>query len=165
MKDHSGSSRQAIQKYIKSEFDNDNSSAFKRALKQGIADGILVQIGQSFKINGENYEEPIEDKLQIKDVIIGGGLEAEDGSAVTVSYVGKLNETGKQFDSATTFSFVLGAGEVIKGWDQGVKGMRVGGKRTLLVPPKLGYGKKGAPPDIPSNAALNFTVTLKDIQR
>ena len=66
--------------------------------------------------------------------------------------------------SASKFTFTIDAGEVIKGWDQGVKGMRVGGKRTLVCPPTLGYGKRGSPPEIPGDATLHFTVTLIAVQ-
>ena len=90
------------------------------------------------------------------------GRGRQDGSRVTVSYRGTL-VSGHQFDAAKSFSFVLGAGEVIKGWDRGIRGMRVGGTRKLACPPKLGYGAKGCAPDIPPNATLHFTVTLKAV--
>lgn len=98
---------------------------------------------------------------------VGSGAAAEAGDDVEVAYVGKLHAApalGPQFDAAKSFAFTLGAGDVIKGWDAGVAGMRVGGVRTLVVPPKLGYGKKGSGPDIPSGATLHFKVTLKAIQ-
>ena len=69
------------------------------------------------------------------------------------------------FDSAKKFVFALGEGDVIKGWDRGVKGMKVGGKRKLLIPPELGYGKRGAPPEIPGNAVLKFTVKLLKVEK
>ena len=94
---------------------------------------------------------------------------------VTVHYTGWLydetagNKHGSQFDSSRDhgepFSFVLGAGNVITGWDQGVAGMRVGGKRTLLIPAALGYGARGAGDDIPPNASLVFDVELLDVQK
>ena len=68
------------------------------------------------------------------------------------------------FDSSNNFTFVLGAGDVIKGWDQGIINMKVGSKRKLIVPSKLGYGKRGCKPDIPSNSILNFIITLKKIE-
>jgi FKBP-type peptidyl-prolyl cis-trans isomerase len=77
-----------------------------------------------------------------------------------MSYAGTLKEDGSKFDSAKKFSFTIGAGEVIKGWDVGVKGMQVGGRRQLTVPPKLGYGKRGSPPEIPGDAALVFDIKL-----
>ena len=81
-------------------------------------------------------------------------------------YVGRLTN-GKQFDANMTgkpFSFKLGKGEVIAGWDEGIKGMQVGGQRRLTCPPKLAYGKAGAPPDIPSNSTLVFDVKLLEIK-
>lgn len=106
-------------------------------------------------------------ELQIKDVKIGTGKEAKDGNAVTVHYTGTL-QNGKKFDSSKDrnqpFTFQLGRGEVIKGWDRGVKGMKVGGVRKLVIPPTLGYGANGAPPVIPANAVLNFDVELLKVE-
>lgn len=101
-----------------------------------------------------------------KDVVVGKGLEAKADDYVTVEYTGKLTN-GKQFDSSvgrTPFSFILGGGQVIKGWDQGVAGMKVGGKRHLSIPPSLGYGAQDMG-DIPPNSRLEFDVELKKIQR
>jgi peptidylprolyl isomerase len=107
-------------------------------------------------------------KLVIKDLKKGTGKEATDGSTVSVQYVGVLYDGGKQFDASwdrgQPFSFPLGAGQVIPGWDQGVKGMKVGGRRELIIPPDLGYGAQGAGADIPPNAALIFVVDLLDVQ-
>jgi FK506-binding protein 2 len=128
-----------------------------------------------------------EDRLQIEDVVVvvnssskakgggGGGaagkektntetssLKAERGDTVTVKYVGTLDD-GTQFDAAKSFSFMLGAGDVIKGWDQGLLGMTIGAKRKLVVPSKLAYGKRGSSPDIPPNATLHFEITMKKI--
>jgi len=163
LKDHKGSSRQAIAKYLKSELATDNAAALKKALKKGVADKKLIQTGQSFTIPGETYEVPESERLVIDDVTVGDGAEATYGSDVTVSYVGKL-DSGYTFDSAKTFTFTLGAKDVIKGWDQGVEGMKVGGSRKLTVPPALGYGQKGCSPDIPSGATLHFVVGLKAVE-
>jgi FKBP-type peptidyl-prolyl cis-trans isomerase len=106
-------------------------------------------------------------KLKITDTKVGHGDAAQVGDYLTMDYTGTLMN-GKKFDSSigkAPFSFVLGAGQVIKGWDQGIKGMRVGGKRTLVIPSSLGYGEAGAGPDIPPNATLKFTVELKKITR
>lgn len=92
-----------------------------------------------------------------------GGTLAERGDEVDMSYVGTLASDGSQFDAAKSFKFTLGAGEVIKGWDQGVAGMREGERRRLTVPPKLGYGKRGSPPEIPGDATLVFVVELRRI--
>ncbi|OEU14848.1 peptidyl-prolyl cis-trans isomerase, partial [Fragilariopsis cylindrus CCMP1102] len=86
------------------------------------------------------------------------------GDTVTVAYKGTLNSNGYLFDSAKNFTFVLGAGDVIKGWDQGIQNMKVGHKRKLIVPSQLGYGKRGCKPDIPPNSILNFIITLKKIE-
>ena len=162
LKDHKGSSRPAIAKYLKAELATDNPTALRAALKKGVEQRRLTQSGQSFRVAGEAYEEPADERLTVEEVKVGGGVEATDGSRVTVSYRGTL-VSGHQFDAAKSFSFVLGTGEVIKGWDRGIRGMRVGGTRKLACPPKLGYGAKGCAPDIPPNATLHFTVTLKAV--
>ena len=100
--------------------------------------------------------------LVIEDKVIGDGDEAVSGKTVTVNYTGTLLN-GDQFDSSigrAPFSFPLGAGRVIKGWDEGVAGMKVGGKRILTIPPELGYGSRGAGNVIPANATLIFEVDL-----
>ena len=98
--------------------------------------------------------------MTIEEVRVGEGDLAERGSDVTMKYRGTLESDGSEFDSASRFDFTLGAGEVIKGWDKGIEGMRVGGKRKLVIPPKLGYGKRGSPPEIPGDATLVFDVEL-----
>jgi hypothetical protein len=101
--------------------------------------------------------------LDIKDLVVGKGAVAKAGDKVSVHYVGTLMN-GTEFDSSRTrgtpFEFELGKGRVIKGWDQGVAGMKVGGKRKLTIPPELGYGPRGAPPKIPPNSTLQFEVEL-----
>ena len=82
---------------------------------------------------------------------------------MTVAYKGKLLD-GTVFDASKKFVFALGEGDVIKGFDRGIKGMKVGGKRKMCIPPALGYGKRGAPPEIPSNAVLKFTVKLLKVE-
>ncbi|MBX7097234.1 MAG: FKBP-type peptidyl-prolyl cis-trans isomerase [Myxococcaceae bacterium] len=104
--------------------------------------------------------------LKIEDLKVGTGKEAKAGQQVTVHYVGTLTN-GSKFDSSRDrgegFDFALGAGEVIKGWDQGVAGMKVGGLRKLTIPPELGYGARGFPPVIPPNSTLVFEVELLDV--
>jgi FKBP-type peptidyl-prolyl cis-trans isomerase len=106
-------------------------------------------------------------KLEVTDSKVGSGREAKTGDTVHVRYTGTLLN-GTKFDSTADhgnepFKFTLGKGEVIKGWDQGVVGMKLGGKRTLRIPPDLGYGEQGSPPTIPPNAGLNFDVELVSI--
>jgi peptidylprolyl isomerase len=104
-------------------------------------------------------------QLKIKDLIKGTGAVATKSSTVTVQYVGVLYKTGKQFDaswndgSGQPVQFSL-AGGVIKGWTEGIPGMRVGGRRELIIPPSLAYGKKGSPPKIPPNSTLVFVIDL-----
>jgi len=105
--------------------------------------------------------------LRITDLEVGTGAEASAGQTVVVHYRGTL-EDGSQFDASydrgTPFSFPLGAGRVIKGWDEGVQGMKVGGKRKLVIPPELGYGTRGAGGVIPPNATLIFEVELLEVK-
>jgi FKBP-type peptidyl-prolyl cis-trans isomerase FkpA len=106
------------------------------------------------------------DGLQYTDDVVGTGAEAAAGKTVVVHYTGWLTD-GTKFDSSIDrdqpFSFPLGAGQVIKGWDEGVVGMKVGGQRTLIIPPALGYGARGAGNVIPPNATLKFQVQLLDV--
>ena len=106
--------------------------------------------------------------LKITDLVVGTGDEASSGQSVVVHYRGTL-ENGVQFDASydrgTPFEFPLGAGRLIKGWDEGVQGMKVGGKRKLVIPPELGYGQRGAGRVIPPNATLIFEVELLDIKK
>ncbi len=102
-------------------------------------------------------------ELRIEDLVVGDGPEAEAGNNVSVHYTGWLTD-GTKFDSSVdrgqAFEFPLGAGRVIAGWDRGVAGMKVGGKRKLTIPPELGYGSRGAGAVIPPNATLVFEVEL-----
>ena len=107
-------------------------------------------------------------ELQGSDVVQGTGAEAKSGDKVTVQYVGTLFNGGKEFDTSwkkgrTPFEFTIGQGQVIQGWDQGIPGMKVGGRRVLVIPPDLAYGASGSPPTIPANAPLVFVVDLKKI--
>lgn len=105
--------------------------------------------------------------LKIEDLKVGDGPTAQTGDSATVQYVGVSYSTGEQFDaswdSGQPFTFTLGAGDVIPGWDQGVAGMKVGGRRELTIPPELGYGEQGQPPVIAPNETLIFVIDLVDV--
>jgi FKBP-type peptidyl-prolyl cis-trans isomerase FkpA len=113
-------------------------------------------------------------RLEVAEVGAGGGNEARPGRRVAVHYTGwlfnpdKPANHGRQFDSSRDrgepIEFTLGAGEVIPGWDQGIAGMKVGSKRTLVIPPNLAYGRDGSPPVIPANATLVFDVELTAVR-
>ncbi|MBB6560505.1 FKBP-type peptidyl-prolyl cis-trans isomerase FkpA [Acidovorax soli] len=110
--------------------------------------------------------------LQYEDTQVGDGAEATKGQNVSVHYTGWLYNNGEQgakFDSSRDrndpFEFSLGAGMVIKGWDEGVQGMKIGGQRTLIIPASLGYGARGAGGVIPPNATLKFDVELLKVGR
>ena len=123
---------------------------------------------------GNSKLDATPNELQKVDVKQGAGAEATPGKAVVVHYTGWLYDTSKpdshgaKFDSSRDrgepFGFVLGAGRVIKGWDDGVAGMKVGGRRTLVIPPQMAYGERGAGGVIPPNATLIFDVELIDVK-
>lgn len=114
-----------------------------------------------------------DNSLKIKDKVTGSGEKAIQGKTVSVHYTGWIfdkkasNNRGKKFDSSKDrdepFEFTLGAGMVISGWDEGFEGMKVGGQRTLTIPPEMGYGERGAGNDIPPNATLIFDVELLEV--
>jgi len=127
-----------------------------------IASILLVSIGC------EEKGETMTDELIIEDIVIGNGVEAKSSDNVTVDYTGKLMD-GSIFDSSKNpnrepFSFTVGIGVVIKGWDDGVPGMKVGGTRRLTIPPNMGYGSQGAGNVIPPNATLIFDIELLGIE-
>jgi len=106
-------------------------------------------------------------ELKIEDIKVGNGAEAKSGNLVTVHYTGWLTDGTKfdsSLDSGQPFQFPLGAGRVISGWDEGVAGMKVGGKRKLTIPPDMAYGEQGSPPVIPPNATLVFEVELLGVE-
>jgi FKBP-type peptidyl-prolyl cis-trans isomerase FkpA len=111
-------------------------------------------------------EVPEPADLVKEDLAVGTGAEAKDGDKVKVNYTGRLLKTNFMFDTSVgkkPFDFQLGKGSVIKGWDLGVLGMKVGGKRKLTIPSKLGYGDSGSPPKIPGKATLVFDVELLSV--
>ncbi|WP_093796920.1 FKBP-type peptidyl-prolyl cis-trans isomerase [Streptomyces sp. Wb2n-11] len=106
-------------------------------------------------------------ELTIRDLVVGDGLEAKPGRVVQVHYVGVTFESGREFDTSwdrgQTFKFAVGGGKVIKGWDRGVRGMKVGGRREIIVPPRLGYGNRSPSPLIPAGSTLVFVVDLLSV--
>ena len=106
--------------------------------------------------------------LVVEDITVGEGTEAKPGQVVSVHYVGVAHSTGREFDASynrgDAFQFPLGGGQVIAGWDQGVAGMKVGGRRKLTIPPHLGYGARGAGGAIKPNETLIFVVDLLGVQ-
>jgi FKBP-type peptidyl-prolyl cis-trans isomerase len=131
----------------------------------------VLFIGSSLTMDVQAEITTLENGLKYEDHKIGNGSEAKANQNVTVHYTGWLNAEGKKgqkFDSSKDrsepFDFTLGVGQVIKGWDEGVKGMKVGGHRTLLIPSSLGYGARGAGGVIPPNADLIFEVELLGVK-
>lgn len=114
-----------------------------------------------------NKETKMTDKLVITDEKVGDGVEATAGKLVTVHYTGRLTN-GTKFDSSVDrnqpFPFMLGVGQVIKGWDDGVQGMKIGGKRKLVIPANMAYGERGAGGSIPPNSVLEFDVELLSVE-
>ena len=110
---------------------------------------------------------PPPNHLVTKDLVVGTGATAQAGSTITVNYVGVLYKTGKEFDSSwqrnQPFTTALRPGSVIGGWVKGIAGMKVGGRRQLIIPPNQAYGKRGSPPTIPPNGTLVFVVDLLSV--
>jgi peptidylprolyl isomerase len=106
-------------------------------------------------------------QLEVKELEVGSGAEAKSGDKITVQYVGVVYKGGKEFDASwdrgEPFSFTLGTGEVIPGWDGGIEGMKVGGRRELIIPPELAYGETGYPPAIAPNETLVFVIDLLEV--
>ncbi len=110
------------------------------------------------------HKGPPSKVLVIRDIVRGTGQRAKSGDLLTTNYLGVLYGDGKVFDSSWSrgepFSFAFGSGDVIPGWERGLVGMRVGGRRELIIPPALAYGKRGSPPTVPPNSTLIFIVDL-----
>jgi peptidylprolyl isomerase len=127
-----------------------------------------ADVDTSTKPTVEVPDGPPPTTLQVDDIVVGDGAEATAGDTLTMQYVGVNYADGKQFDASwdngQPFTFQLGGGQVIPGWDQGIEGMKVGGRRELIVPPDLGYGAQGSPPAIKPNETLVFVVDLLDAQ-
>ncbi len=144
--------------------DNKNSSSTNSSSTNS-SGGTAAKLGTKPAVTVPTGPAPT--TLQKQDLIVGTGAEAVAGKKVSVQYVGVHYATGKQFDASwdrgEPFPFTLGEGDVIKGWDQGVPGMKVGGRRQLVIPPDLAYGPGGAPPDIGPNETLVFVVDLLSV--
>jgi len=144
----------------------------KRPAESGAANaGKKVNAGDKSPSAVEGIDNPEKNQKKIQlasgleyvDIKVGTGQMASGGKKIVVGYKGVLKNGFKEFDRSANFNFRLGVGEVIKGWDEGCKGMREGGVRRLLVPSHLGYGRQGAGKDIPPNADLVFEVSLKRV--
>lgn len=143
-----------------------------RAAVAVLAVAFIVSLPGALMADTQNSIHTTDSGLRYTDEMVGTGPEAKTGSNVSVHYTGWLlkagDEKGQKFDSShdrgQPFQFPLGAGRVIKGWDEGVSGMKVGGKRMLYIPSKLGYGARGAGAAIPPGADLVFEVELLDVQ-
>lgn len=124
-----------------------------------------VDVYERPQISIPDAEPPTD--LVVDDLVVGDGTEASPGMVVSVDYVGVSWSTGREFDASwnrgDTLSFGLGAGQVIAGWDQGVAGMKVGGRRQITIPPELGYGSRGAGGVIAPNETLVFVVDLRSV--
>lgn len=132
---------------------------------QNVPEGAMLDVNAE-NINTMNPEE-LPTELTVADLVEGTGPEAKAGDTVSVNYVGALPD-GTVFDASANhggpFSFTLGGGQVISGWDQGLVGMKVGGKRSLIIPPDMAYGNQAVGDVIPANATLIFEVELVGIQ-
>jgi len=128
---------------------------------------IIIFVGLYFLISHKPDSQKTMNDLKIEELVVGTGAEAKSGDTVVMNYSGTL-EDGTKFDSSydrgQTFETQIGVGRVIKGWDLGVPGMKIGGKRRLTIPPELAYGSRGAGDVIPPNANLIFEVELVDIK-
>ena len=146
----------------------DDSSSTSTTSSAGSTQSTTANAPQRSKPKVVVPKGPPPNKLVVKDLIKGTGATAKAGDEVVVQYVGVDYKTGKQFDASwdrgQPFPFQLGAGQVIPGWDKGVAGMKVGGRRELIIPPNLAYGAAGAPPAIAPNATLVFVIDLVAVQ-
>jgi len=131
-------------------------------------DSSSSDVDTSTKPTVEVPDGPPPKDLEVNDIVEGDGPEAAPGDTLTMQYVGVKYSDSKQFDASwdtgQPLTFQLGSGQVIPGWDQGIAGMKVGGRRELIVPPDLGYGAQGSPPAIGPNETLVFVVDLLDVQ-
>ncbi len=151
---------------------SNESAATPQATQESDVEGTVTVTGDlgkkpTIKVTPDNPTPPAE--MVVKDIKKGTGKAAKAGDTVSVQYVGSLYHNNVVFDNSwdkgQPFSFPLGQGQVIKGWDQGVEGMKVGGRRELVIPPDLGYGAQGSPPTIPGGSTLVFVVDLEKVEK
>lgn len=138
----------------------------KKAGAQGKTKEVPPKQQKNQAAQQQAQKKTIEGGVQIKDTRVGTGAVCKPGQKVSVYYIGRFRDNNKVFDSSRKgngFSFTVGKGDVIKGWDVGVVGMKVGGKRTITCPPNMAYGQKGCPPTIPGNSTLTFEVELRNV--
>ena len=133
----------------------------------GFAVILVVVAGAILISRGGGDDDSGGTTLETRDITEGEGPEAKDGDQLSMQDVGALYSNGKEFDASwdrgQPFDFQLGGGQVIPGWDQGIVGMKAGGRRELIIPPDLGYGAQGSPPSIPGDSTLIFVVDLISI--
>ena len=138
-------------------------------LSGGDDDSAAISTDTSVKPTIPASSDPPPTDLVSKDIVVGDGATAEKGDQLTVQYVGADYATGVQFDASwdngQPLPLQLGAGQVIAGWDQGLEGLKVGGRRELIIPPDLGYGAQGQPPSIQPNETLVFVIDLLDAKK
>lgn len=131
-------------------------------------EGAVVAVSSRSKPTVKALSGPEPKNLVVKDLVVGTGPAAKEGDPLTVNYLGALAKNGTVFDTSwkpggSVFPLTLGTGGVIAGWDKGLVGMKVGGRRELIIPPDLAYGAQGSPPSIPANSTLIFIVDLESI--
>lgn len=162
LKSHCGSSVKAIIKEMKSKTPQEVDEAQVKAIvKESVAAGVLIKQKASFLVAGDPVYEDLSDKVTITELELGldGGKQVKKGDIIKIKYRGTLAATGVEFDKGD-LKFQVFGGEVVKGFDHSVIGMKVAGKRRCLIPFSLGYGKRGSPPEIPPNADLVFEIEL-----
>lgn len=164
LQSHCGSSIKAIIKEMKKNDDAFDEAKVKAVVKEAAASGILLKQKASFLVAGDPLYEDLSDKVTITELELGkeNGKEVKKGDTIKIRYRGTLAANGDEFDKGD-LKFQVFGGEVVKGFDHSVLGMKIGGKRKCLIPASLGYGKRGSPPEIPPNADLVFDIDLISI--